>query len=80
MYVAEPADKTLVSHEVCACACMVSTEETSHHNHKQYQAESGIMRIRLASKVMSAKAIFWYCTHTNTDSLAPELSIPGEMC
>lgn len=48
------------------------------------------MEIRSASKAMSAvfaatlqcgtKAIFWHYTHANSDSLAPESSIPGEMC
>lgn len=52
--------------------------------------KTGIMGIRLASKVMSAlfaltlqcgtKAIFWQCTQANSDSLAPESPMPGEMC
>lgn len=52
--------------------------------------KSGIMGIRLASKVMSAlfalsllcgtKAIFWQCTHAKSDSLAPESPVPGGKC
>lgn len=52
--------------------------------------KTGIMGIRLVSEVMAAlfaltllcgtKAIFWQCTHANSDSLAPESPMPGEMC
>lgn len=52
--------------------------------------KTGIMGIRLASKVMPAlfastllcgtEAIFWQRAHANSDSPAPESPMPGEMC
>lgn len=79
---------------VCACTCasmwaLKRAQPPTTTRSIRLSNKTRIMGIRLAGKAMSAhfaltlqcgtKAIFWQCTHANSDSLAPESPMPGEM-